>query len=110
MRNYTKTLCTPTQALLRSIPIPDPRLAQKSPPALLEGELPGVSETRQGCAFFNRCNQSRSVCRDQAPTAGYWQRTPDGLSVPATSLRGLAVCCVSRRVCADLPWSDSYIR
>jgi oligopeptide/dipeptide ABC transporter ATP-binding protein len=64
---YENPLHPYTRALLQSIPIPDPRRARESPPALLEGELPGVPEERQGCAFFSRCPQAREECRIRRP-------------------------------------------
>jgi oligopeptide/dipeptide ABC transporter ATP-binding protein len=64
---YEKPLHPYTRALLQSIPVPDPRRARESPPALLEGELPGVSEERQGCTFFSRCPQAQEECRVRRP-------------------------------------------
>lgn len=64
---YENPLHPYTQALIRSVPIPDPRHNQESPLALLEGEQPGISETRQGCVFFNRCPRAQAACRDQSP-------------------------------------------
>ncbi|MDR0377570.1 MAG: ABC transporter ATP-binding protein [Spirochaetaceae bacterium] len=64
---YETPLHPYTRALLQSIPVPDPRCARESPPALLEGELPGVSEERQGCAFFSRCPQAQEDCRIRHP-------------------------------------------
>jgi oligopeptide/dipeptide ABC transporter ATP-binding protein len=64
---YENPLHPYTRALLQSVPVPDPRRARKSPPALLEGELPGVPEERQGCAFFSRCPLALEECRIRRP-------------------------------------------
>jgi oligopeptide/dipeptide ABC transporter ATP-binding protein len=64
---YENPLHPYTQALLRAVPVPDPRRARESLPNLLEGELPGPLEERQGCAFFTRCPRARESCRDRRP-------------------------------------------
>jgi oligopeptide/dipeptide ABC transporter ATP-binding protein len=56
-----------TQALLSSVPIPDPRLeaarAEKTP----EGELPSPIGTIEGCAFRSRCPFAHEDCRTMRP-------------------------------------------
>jgi oligopeptide/dipeptide ABC transporter ATP-binding protein len=64
---YRNPLHPYTRALLQAIPVPDPRRARESLPALLEGELPSPLEERQGCAFFTRCPQAREACRTHRP-------------------------------------------
>jgi oligopeptide/dipeptide ABC transporter ATP-binding protein len=64
---YENPLHPYTRALLQSIPVPDPRRARESPPTLLKGELSGVSEEHQGCAFFNRCPQAQEDCHIRHP-------------------------------------------
>jgi oligopeptide/dipeptide ABC transporter ATP-binding protein len=56
-----------TQALLKAVPVPDPRRAREALPDPFEGELPGPMEERRGCAFFTRCPRARDVCGTRRP-------------------------------------------
>jgi peptide/nickel transport system ATP-binding protein len=63
-----------TEALLSSVPPPDPFVAQKR--IRLEGELPSASELPAGCPFHTRCPRFLGdVCVEQRPP---WQETADG--------------------------------
>jgi peptide/nickel transport system ATP-binding protein len=55
-----------TQALLRSVPVPDPSRREKLP--LLEGETPSPAQVRPGeCRFRDRCDQAIARCREMDP-------------------------------------------
>ncbi|MDY6942346.1 MAG: oligopeptide/dipeptide ABC transporter ATP-binding protein [Pseudomonadota bacterium] len=55
-----------TQALIQSIPLPDPEMARVRPPAL-EGDLPSPINPPSGCRFRTRCTYARSQCAETAP-------------------------------------------
>ncbi|MFB5266368.1 ABC transporter ATP-binding protein [Paenibacillus enshidis] len=54
-----------TEALLSSVPVPDPRLRKKRVP--LSGEPPSPANPPQGCAFHPRCPYAQDLCRQVAP-------------------------------------------
>ena len=54
-----------TQALLDSVPIPDPRLRKEHP--LIEGEIPSPSNSPSGCHFHPRCPYATELCHQVEP-------------------------------------------
>jgi oligopeptide transport system ATP-binding protein len=56
-----------TQALLSSVPIPDPRLEAARIERTPEGEPPSPIDVIEGCAFFSRCPFAREGCRTMRP-------------------------------------------
>jgi oligopeptide/dipeptide ABC transporter ATP-binding protein len=56
-----------TQALLSSVPIPDPRLEAARVEKTPEGELPSPIATIEGCAFRSRCPFAHEACRTMQP-------------------------------------------
>ncbi len=56
-----------TQALLSSVPIPDPRLEAARVEKTPEGELPSPIGTIEGCAFRTRCPLAHEACRTMQP-------------------------------------------
>ncbi|WP_445489716.1 ABC transporter ATP-binding protein [Niallia sp. 03133] len=54
-----------TQALLSSIPIPDPDVKQER--ILLKGDLPSPSNPPLGCAFHTRCTSCMEICKSTRP-------------------------------------------
>ena len=54
-----------TQALLASVPDPDPRRERPGRP--LEGDVPGLLHAPDGCAFHTRCPLAEPRCRESAP-------------------------------------------
>jgi peptide/nickel transport system ATP-binding protein len=54
-----------TQALLDSVPIPDPKLRKEH--QLIEGEIPNPSNPPSGCHFHPRCPFATSLCRSEEP-------------------------------------------
>lgn len=55
-----------TQALLRSVPIPDPDKAGNKEP--IRGELPSPMDDLPGCPFAGRCPFVHDICREQRPS------------------------------------------
>ena len=55
-----------TQALLSSIPIPDPNSALQHTP--LQGDLPNPANPPTGCAFRTRCPLAKQICGEESPT------------------------------------------
>jgi oligopeptide transport system ATP-binding protein len=56
-----------TQALLSSVPIPDPKLEAARVEKTPEGELPSPIGTIEGCAFRSRCPFAQDKCRTMQP-------------------------------------------
>ena len=54
-----------TQALIGSIPNPDPTVKQK--PTLIEGDIPSPLDIPSGCRFHPRCPQAKPECSTQLP-------------------------------------------
>ncbi len=54
-----------TEALLASVPIPDPESKKKTVP--LQGEVPSPINRPAGCHFHPRCRYAEDVCRTEAP-------------------------------------------
>jgi oligopeptide transport system ATP-binding protein len=64
-RIYEKPAHPYTQALLSSVPVPDP--TKKSTRILLHGEIPSPLAAPAGCKFHPRCPQVRPVCKESNP-------------------------------------------
>ena len=56
-----------TQALLRAIPIADPRRMRVGDLGLAEGEAPSGIATPSGCAFQDRCPRRMPRCASESP-------------------------------------------
>ncbi len=54
-----------TQALLSSVPVPDPGNKRKR--VRLSGELPSPFQPMHGCPFASRCPEVQDICRHEAP-------------------------------------------
>ncbi|MEM2891678.1 MAG: ABC transporter ATP-binding protein [Thermoplasmata archaeon] len=54
-----------TQALVASIPIPDPRLRKERKG--IEGEVPSPINPPKGCRFHPRCSQAMDICSKKEP-------------------------------------------
>jgi peptide/nickel transport system ATP-binding protein len=54
-----------TQALIRSVPVPDPVVTPGRAPLL--GEVPSLLNPPAGCAFHPRCPRADATCGDTAP-------------------------------------------
>ncbi|RYB01586.1 ABC transporter ATP-binding protein [Lichenibacterium ramalinae] len=54
-----------SQALLASVPVPNPRA--RRPRAPLEGDMPSPTRPPPGCHFHTRCPHARPLCRELSP-------------------------------------------
>ena len=54
-----------TQALIKSIPVPDPVVAPGRAP--LRGEVPSMLSPPSGCVFHPRCPKADEICSSKAP-------------------------------------------
>jgi peptide/nickel transport system ATP-binding protein len=66
-----------TEALLSSVPIPDPPVQRARRRIVLEGEIPNPVEPPAGCRFQTRCPLVQPVCRQASPpleekAPGHW--------------------------------------
>lgn len=64
---YENPLHPYTQALLSSMPIPDPKLAAQTKRVILSGELPSPLDVPEGCRFHTRCPQACEGCKAEIP-------------------------------------------
>lgn len=62
---FARPLHPYTEALLASIPIPDPR--QRREQILLQGEIADLLAPPSGCYFHPRCAYAQDICREQVP-------------------------------------------
>ncbi|WP_223068221.1 ABC transporter ATP-binding protein [Paenibacillus caui] len=62
-----------TQALLSSVPIPNPKAKRQR--IILQGDVPSPSKAPEGCAFHTRCPHAMEICRQQRPSL---QETGEG--------------------------------
>jgi len=56
-----------TQALLASIPRPDPKLERQANAQMLKGEVPSPINMPSGCGFRTRCPFATSRCAEETP-------------------------------------------
>ena len=54
-----------TQALLASVPIPEPQVREWS--FVLQGAVPSPVNPPPGCRFHTRCPSAQAICREQKP-------------------------------------------
>ncbi|UQZ85480.1 Oligopeptide transport ATP-binding protein OppF [Paenibacillus konkukensis] len=62
---YERPLHPYTQALLSSVPVPDP--SQKRERIILKGDLPSPVDPPSGCRFHTRCPSCMDICRQNVP-------------------------------------------
>ena len=64
---YERPLHPYTQALLSSIPIPDPIATKKSNRIILEGQVSSPIDPPPGCRFASRCRYAKEQCTQVTP-------------------------------------------
>jgi oligopeptide transport system ATP-binding protein len=64
---YEHPLHPYTQALLSSIPVPDPRANKTSKRIILQGDVKSPINPPPGCRFNSRCRLCQQICREQTP-------------------------------------------
>lgn len=74
---YERTLHPYTEALLSSVPIPDPPLQRSRRRIVLSGEIPNPINPPPGCRFQTRCPLVEPRCRVESPpleerAPGHW--------------------------------------
>jgi len=62
---FNKPLHPYTEALISSIPEPDP--SQDFQPRVLEGEVVNLINRPPGCVFFGRCPEAKEICGEVEP-------------------------------------------
>lgn len=58
-----------TQALIQSVPVPDPEVEKNKQSAPLFGDLPSPLNPPSGCSFRTRCPNAQARCSEQVPDA-----------------------------------------
>ena len=64
---YERSTHPYTQALLSSVPIPDPATRGKRNRIILEGEVPSPINPPSGCRFRTRCWKAQEKCAQETP-------------------------------------------
>lgn len=62
---YKEPLHPYTQALMSSVPVPDP--TEKRERIILKGDVPNPQNPPQGCSFHTRCCACMEICKTQLP-------------------------------------------
>ncbi|MEK3983743.1 dipeptide ABC transporter ATP-binding protein [Paenibacillus sp. FSL K6-3166] len=62
---YDRPMHPYTQALLSSVPVPDPALKKER--IILKGDLPSPVDPPSGCRFHTRCPSCMEICKQHVP-------------------------------------------
>lgn len=66
-RVYENPIHPYTEALLSSVPIPDPAIQKRRGRIVLQGEIPNPIDPPPGCRFASRCPLVEDRCRTETP-------------------------------------------
>ncbi len=72
---YQNPLHPYTEALLSSIPIPDPKLEKQRKKIILQEEAPQLAGSSRGCIFSGRCPYAENICHHIRPK---WREVTPG--------------------------------
>lgn len=72
---YEHPLHPYTQALLSSIPVPDPEVEETRVRVILQGDVPSPVNPPSGCVFRTRCPEAMDICSQVKPG---WQEARPG--------------------------------
>jgi oligopeptide/dipeptide ABC transporter ATP-binding protein len=64
---YRRPVHPYTDALIKTIPLPDPALERAKTDVGIRGELPSAVEPPSGCRFRTRCPRAQARCAEQEP-------------------------------------------
>ena len=64
---YRKPLHPYTSALIKAVPVPDPRVARAASDTGLTGDMPSPLDPPEGCVFHGRCPYSVKRCQLDVP-------------------------------------------
>ncbi len=64
---YKRPLHPYTNALIKAVPVPDPKLARVDADTGLTGDMPSPLSPPPGCVFHSRCPQSVKRCKLEVP-------------------------------------------
>jgi oligopeptide transport system ATP-binding protein len=56
-----------TQALISSVPVPNPKLSAQRKRMILQGDVPSPLKVPSGCPFRTRCKHAMPICAEQVP-------------------------------------------
>lgn len=65
---YASPLHPYTQALLSSVPIPDPTVRNQRQRVTIKGDIPSASNPPSGCVFHTRCPLATERCKQEIPS------------------------------------------
>ncbi len=64
-----------TDALIKTIPVPDPAAERAKTDVGIRGELPSAIDPPSGCRFRTRCPRAQALCAEQEPLLRQFGRT-----------------------------------